>query len=248
MDAFVGTSGWYYKWNQTRRLDWYAAKSGLNAVELNASFYRYPPAKTVEKWATKGKNLRWSIKVNRLFTHTYKFNEAAISRWQNFQQLFAPLESVTDFFLFQLPPKTTPHSASIIERFIQKTGIEGKIALEARNQQWFTPEWTSWARDVGVVWVSVDAPDLPREVVNLEGRVYLRMHGRTAWYIHRYTDKELKEVAAKIAKANPTGAYVFFNNNTAMLENAREMLRKLQVTKKPSRQDDAEKEMTSTTS
>ena len=50
------------------------------------------------------------------------------------------------------------------------------------------------------------------------------MHGRTAWYAHNYSDKELEEVAEKIMKAKPEKAYVFFNNDTAMLVNARKML------------------------
>ena len=224
MDIFVGTSGWSYSWNETRRLDWFVTKSGLNAIELNASFYRYPSVGTVEKWAKKGEKLRWSIKANRLFTHTYKFNDAAINRWKNFQQLFAPLEPILDFYLFQLPPKTTPHSAPLIEKFIKKTRIQNKFALEVRNQQWFSKEWYNWAKNLGVTWVSVDAPNLPREIFNLNGTVYLRMHGRTLWYAHRYNEAELKEVATKLTETAPEKAYVFFNNDTAMLENAREML------------------------
>ncbi|MEM2358961.1 MAG: DUF72 domain-containing protein, partial [Nitrososphaerota archaeon] len=36
--GFVRTSGWLYDWNSGGTLDWYLANSGLNAVELNASF------------------------------------------------------------------------------------------------------------------------------------------------------------------------------------------------------------------
>ena len=35
--VYVGTSGWAYFWNPDG-LDWYVRNSGLNAVELNASF------------------------------------------------------------------------------------------------------------------------------------------------------------------------------------------------------------------
>ena len=40
-----------------------------------------------------------------------------------------------------------------------------------------------------------------------------------------YTDQELKDVAERIRKTNPERVYVFFNNNHAMLENARRMLK-----------------------
>jgi len=51
------------------------------------------------------------------------------------------------------------------------------------------------------------------------------MHGRTIWYGHYYSRKELEEVAKRIFAVNPSKVYVFFNNNHAMLDNAREMLK-----------------------
>jgi uncharacterized protein YecE (DUF72 family) len=50
------------------------------------------------------------------------------------------------------------------------------------------------------------------------------MHGRTRWYAHSYSDEELEEVTEKIVKAKPEKAYVFFNNDSAMLENSRKAL------------------------
>jgi uncharacterized protein YecE (DUF72 family) len=55
------------------------------------------------------------------------------------------------------------------------------------------------------------------------------MHGRKAWYSHYYTDDEIEEVAEKILRAKPERIYVFFNNNHAMLENARKMLQTLKL-------------------
>jgi len=40
MEVFVGKSGWYYDWNENKNLDWFIQNSGLNTVELNASYYR----------------------------------------------------------------------------------------------------------------------------------------------------------------------------------------------------------------
>ncbi|MEM4399353.1 MAG: DUF72 domain-containing protein [Candidatus Nitrosocaldus sp.] len=72
MESFIGTSGWFYPWNPDGSLDWFVRFSGLNAVELNMSFYRFPSPNMVRSWAAKGKALRWAIKVNRLITHTYR--------------------------------------------------------------------------------------------------------------------------------------------------------------------------------
>ena len=224
MAFFVGTSGWYYPWNEKRSLDWFVANSGLNAVELNASFYRFPFSNMVKSWARKGRELSWAIKVNRLITHIFKFSDKAFSRWQRFRDLFVPLDASVDFYLFQLPPRTTPESADSIEDFVEKTGLKGRFALEVRNLKWFDEAWISWASKLGITWVSVDSPEFPLNVFNTNGLVYERMHGRTEWYSHFYSDEELEEVAEKIVKAEPEKAYVFFNNDSAMLENSRKML------------------------
>jgi uncharacterized protein YecE (DUF72 family) len=229
MEFFVGTSGWAYPWNEKRSLDWFVANSGLTAVELNASFYRFPSPNAVKTWAKKGASLRWAIKANRMITHISKFGEKAWEWWSKFHELFLPLDDAVDFYLFQLPPSTTPHSAPLIEKFAEKTNLQRRFALEVRNLQWFSEEWTKWAVDLGITLVSVDSPDFPRDVCNSDGLVYVRMHGRTSWYAHRYSDEELQEVAAKILKAKPEKAYVFFNNDTAMLDNARAMLQILKA-------------------
>ncbi len=224
MDFFVGTSGWYYPWNEKRSLDWFVAKSGLNTVELNASFYRFPYSNMVKSWVRQGQALRWSVKVNRLITHRLKFNEKAFPAWQKFRDLFSALDTNVDFYLFQLHPKITPESAVAIEKFAEATGLQKRFALEVRNEKWFKDEGGSWASKLGITWVSVDSPDFPLEVYNTDGLVYQRMHGRTAWYAHNYSDRELEEVLEKIMKAKPEKAYVYFNNDTPMLVNARKIM------------------------
>ena len=231
LEYYVGTSGWFYPWNEERNLNWYVANSGLNAVELNASFYRFPFPNMVKSWARKGEGLRWSIKVNRLITHTFKFSDRALQSWKKFQNLFTPLEPSIDFFLFQLPPSMTPKSAPMIESFFEKTQLGERLALEVRNLKWFDEQWINWTSRLGITWVSVDSPDFPLDVFNTNGLVYERMHGRTEWYAHLYSDEELKDVADRILRVKPTKAYVFFNNNHAMLVNSRKMLNILKEAK-----------------
>jgi uncharacterized protein YecE (DUF72 family) len=224
LESYIGTSGWFYSWNEERNLDWYVANSGLNAVELNASFYRFPFPNMVKSWARKGEGLRWAIKVNRLVTHIFKFSDRAFQSWQKFQNLFTPLESSIDFYLFQLPPSMTPKSAPLMENFFEKTQLGERVALEVRNPKWFDEQWIKWASRLRITWVSVDSPDFPLDVYNTNGIVYERMHGRTAWYAHLYSDEELKGVAERILSVKPIKAYVFFNNNHAMLVNSRSMM------------------------
>ncbi|MGC8888894.1 MAG: DUF72 domain-containing protein [Candidatus Micrarchaeia archaeon] len=54
----------------------------LNAIELNASFYRFPFPNQVKGWSAKDNSLTWVIKINRLITHTHMLNEKAIELFQ----------------------------------------------------------------------------------------------------------------------------------------------------------------------
>lgn len=227
---YVGTSGWAYNWNLGGNLLWFTENSGLNSIELNMSFYRFPFPNIIKGWTKIGKNLRWSIKVNRLITHIFKFSEKAFESWKRFEKLFESMNNFIDFYLFQLPPSVTPGSTNKIKEFIKKTKLKERFALEFRNKKWF--EWLNnngleWCKKLKITPVSIDAPEFSRDVFNVNGIVYERVHGRSGWYSHDYSDKELREIADKILKTKPKKVYVYFNNNHSMLKNAQSMMKVL---------------------
>lgn len=227
MEIFVGTSGWAYSWNEGGNLEWYVKNSKLNAIELNMSFYRFPFPSVIKGWSKIGKNLKWVVKVNKIITHQNRFEKDSLNAWRKFKEIFSPLEDSIDFYLFQLPPSLKPENKKSIEDFVKKVRKEEKkkikFAIEFRNNAWFKENFIKWAEKLGFVVVSVDAPNLPREVYKTNNIVYMRMHGRSGWYRHEYNKEELKEVAEKIMNVNPDKIYIFFNNNHSMLKNARDM-------------------------
>ncbi len=220
---YVGTSGWVYDWNPDG-LDWYAAHSGLNAVELNASFYRFPSRRTIESWARRGSRLRWAVKVHRSVTHVHRLNEKGLEAMRRFLELFKPMDHLIDYYLAQLPPsyRDTPENRRRVARLAAETGLGERLAVEFRHESWFKPETIEWAEKLGITLVSIDAP-IGTWIASTHGRIYLRLHGRTAWYAHDYTDEELTELAAEVARHRPRLLHVFFNNNHWMLDNARRM-------------------------
>ncbi len=219
MEIYVGTSGWFYEWNKDKTLDWFVKNSNLNAIELNASFYRFPFPNQIKSWVKKGKNLTWSIKVNHLITHRYKFNEKAVEIWYRFKQLFRPLEKLIDFYLFQAPPSFT-NIERVIE-FSRKIKLGGKFAFEIRSKDLLKNKEACKKLQKRVVLVSVDSPDFQNKIFPAE-TIYLRMHGRIDWYRHNYSERELKEIADKLVTNRPERIYVFFNNHN-MLANAQLM-------------------------
>jgi len=220
MEAFVGTSGWYYSWNDDLTLDWYLGHSGLTAVELNTSFYRFPFPNQVGSWARKGKGLRWSVKVHRSVTHSHRFSGGALGVWERFRRLFAPLDPLVDFYLFQAPPGF--RDTGRVLDFASGTGLGSRFALEIRNRDLLGDDDACRALREKVLLVSVDSPDFPARIFPGDV-IYLRLHGRTGWYSHEYTREELGEIAGRLKDLGPERVYAFFNNDHAMLGNARTM-------------------------
>ncbi|VVB60809.1 Uncharacterised protein [uncultured archaeon] len=223
MKTYIGTSGWSYDWNKGKSLEWYVQNSGLDAIEINATFYRFPTSASAMSWAQKGGQLRWSVKVNHSVTHHSKFGQRSEDLFRRFKEPLAPLDKNIDFYLFQLPPDFFPKDANRISEFAGKVSLGKRFAFEPRNKEWFSPEWTEWAKDNCMTFVSVDAPDLPRNIYAANDTVYLRMHGRVSWYRYNYSEAELEEIAEKIMEVKPRRAYIFFNNDHNMLRNARMM-------------------------
>jgi uncharacterized protein YecE (DUF72 family) len=220
MEAYVGTSGWYYAWNVDGSLDWYMAQSGLNAVELNASFYRFPYPNQVLSWAGKGKGLRWAVKVHQSVTHRRRFSEGALEVWERFRRLFSPLDPLVDFYLFQAPPSFRDFERVL--HFAAATGLGERFAFEIRNRELLGDDDACRELSEQVLLVSVDSPDYSPRMFPGD-TVYLRLHGREGWYSHDYSREELGDLADRMRSLRPERAYAFFNNDHAMLTNARVM-------------------------
>jgi uncharacterized protein YecE (DUF72 family) len=220
MDVFIGTSGWAYAWNEGGNLEWYQSATGFRTVELNASFYRFPFPNQVKSWAKRGAALRWCVKVHRLLTHRYRFNENAIAAWPRFSELYAPLDPKIDFFLFQAPPNLS--DVQRLQNFIAALRIGERFALELRSKELLGDDAVCRTLQESATLVSVDSPDFEERIFP-GNTVYLRIHGRGTWYDYDYSREELTRIADAIRQINPGRAYIFFNNDTAMLKNALEM-------------------------
>jgi uncharacterized protein YecE (DUF72 family) len=222
MEVHVGTSGWAYAWNRGGSLAWFVEQSGLDAVELNASFYGFPSEKAVLAWADAGSGLRWSVKVNRSVTHRHRFNEKAVPVWERFRERFRPLDDLIDFYLFQAPPAFADLDRLIT--FIRAVDLGARCAVEVRNPTVLGDDEACRRLQEAAVLVSVDSPDVQERIFPGD-TIYLRVHGRGAWYRHNYTGSELAALRDRILCAGPERAHIFFNNDHAMLENARAMMR-----------------------
>jgi uncharacterized protein YecE (DUF72 family) len=102
----IGTSGYSYSWNQGKPnpFEWYVVQ-GFNSVEINASFYRFPPESWIRTWISAPENFTFSIKVHRSITHFNKLKGKSLELWKKFRNSLRSLENkgIIDFWLFQMP-------------------------------------------------------------------------------------------------------------------------------------------------
>jgi len=218
MDLFIGTSGWSYDWNEGKSLEWYVNQTGLNSIELNMSFYRYPNSKMVKSWLKNGKNLSWIIKVHRFITHYKKLGKDSYENFIRFRNIFKPLEKYIHYYLLQLPPSF--NDIDVLDRFLDEFDCD-KLCVEFRNISFFNKDVIKWGNKKGILIVSVDAPKIP-SIIMSNKIVYERVHGRNDWYSHDYSNEELLEIKNRILIKKPEKVYIFFNNDE-MLENAKNM-------------------------
>lgn len=223
MKFWVGTSGYTYWWNEGRdKLAWYISQ-GFNTVEINSTFYSFPFQSSVKAWGRAPEGFMFSVKVHRLITHYTKLSSR--EPWLRFRERLRPIDGRIRFWLFQMPPSFGYSEANLerIVRFIKEEG-DGREVFEFRDPSW----WGEGASEVvraGGVFCSVSAPGLPDDVVNSNGYVYMRFHGRDEWYAYVYSDGELKEYYRRILGSGGREAWVYFNNDTGMFENALQFLR-----------------------
>ncbi len=218
----VGTSGYSYFWNLgvPTPFEWYI-KQGFNTVEINASFYRFPSSSWIKAWSKAPPGFDFSVKVHRFITHYARLSEKAVKLWHTFKGLFKPIEDRVAFWLFQMPQSFTPTEKNFkrLNAFFNTLQLGSAAVLEFREPSWWSVKGV--LEEIGVLFCSVDAPSLPREMVCLRGVLYLRLHGREEWYAYVYSRSELEEIAERVKKMGAERAYIYLNNDLAMLDNGK---------------------------
>jgi uncharacterized protein YecE (DUF72 family) len=224
----IGTSGYSYKWNKGRPtpFTWYV-RQGFSSVEINASFYRFPTESWLKTWLNAPTGFTFSIKVHRSITHYMRMKERSYELWERFRSLLSPLENNIDFWLFQLPPdyKYSKENLQTIQKFIDRTSLRSRAVIEFRNRSWWAQ--INDVKNIGVIFCSVDSPDLPRKLIAANGGLYLRLHGSTKWYNSIYSETELDNILRKIKRLNAHKSAIYLNNDHGMLKNGLYLLKNL---------------------
>lgn len=233
--AYTGTSGWTYpEWNGvfyppavkgTDQLIHYAAR--YNAVEVNATFYRWPLVKTVENWAVRTPDdFRFALKIWRGLSEKNDVMEDKaviddfLARLGGLREKAAPL-------LLQLPPSRGVEGLDELDKLIGHIRAQQwDLAVEFRNPSWYAAETRAMLDRHEAALVSHDMKGSGNELVNDKAPfLYRRYHGAGGKYKGTYDEKTLERHAKDMRAAMAEGrdVYAFFNNTMdgAALGNAK---------------------------
>ena len=247
--AHVGCSGWVYKdWRgivypedlpQRRWFEHYSSR--FDTVEINNTFYRLPPATTVEKWAAQAPpGFVYSLKLGAFGSHRMKLRDAAswlpnhLDRAERLGKSLGPT-------LVQLPPRWRRDAARLDEFLTAATDLVGptgapspasspkrgphprsapshlRWAVELREPSWLDEEvYDVLRRHRAALCIHDILPDHPW--LRTADWTYVRFHGPDAVnrkYWGRYGEEGLAPAAERLAAWRDEGCdvYAYFNND-----------------------------------
>jgi len=248
---YTGTSGYYYDdWrnvfyppglSNNEMLIYYTRH--FNCVEINATYYKIPSARTFQRMADNTPaHFRFIVKTHQETTHHRLENEAALNK---LTEAVKPLISTGKFsgFLAQFP-FSFKNSEQNRKYLIQTRQFlcGSPLFVEFRNGTWLKAQLPDFLRQHQIGYVNVDEPPLagllPKQDIVTTENGYIRMHGRntvdwwqgkgSARYNYEYKEDELNEWLTNISHVlrKTFKTYIFFNNhpNGQAVKNAKQMI------------------------
>lgn len=232
----IGTSNVHIPGNKTTFPPEYQLKSRLhyyssifNTVEVNSCFYKTPQLSTYQKWELDvPADFQFTLKLSKEVTHAKEL-ESDLACMENFLGNAKGTRNKKGCLLVQFPGKISLDHFEKVELILAEIerhdpAHEWRIAVEFRNESWYTAETWELLDEFDAVMVMHDFKKAPN--FELRGKapfIYMRFHGPEGNYRGSYTDEFLKEKAIDINRWSGEGkdVYLYFNNTAGeAFENA----------------------------
>lgn len=224
MAVLVGTSGWTYEsWAgrfypadlpSRRRLEFYAEH--FPTVELNASYYRWPPDASFEGWNRRlPAGFVFTVKAPRELTHGRRLYRP--ERWiEILARGLGRLGERRGPLLVQLPPDMARDDARL-DHFLAAVPDWIRVAVEFRHPTWLHEEVFRLLERRRAAYVVMSGAHLPCELRVTTDFAYVRWHGsdQESLYTGSYSDTDLSWWADRIRRWQGAGhrVYGYFNND-----------------------------------
>jgi uncharacterized protein YecE (DUF72 family) len=220
--ARIGCSGWNYRhWRgvlyppglaASRWLERYAER--FDTVEVNATFYRLPTTKAVERWVSQTPSgFCFALKASRYLTHVRRLVGVA-EGIETFEQRIAPLRESGRLaaVLWQLPENFHRDDDRLDE--LLRALPTGRHAIEFRHRSWFAPDVLAALRAHDVALVLGDHPQRPFQTHRATASWrYVRFHYGSRGRRGNYSQHELDTWARRIRRWSREGDLLAYFNN-----------------------------------
>lgn len=193
-----------------------------DTVEINSTFYGFPTGATVQNWyLTVPEDFRFSVKLNRLFSHDEPLAVTgdAVQKLNQFLAATSELEEKLSWFLLQLPPGLAA-DFDALARFLaffqdsrEAHRIPADLAVEFRHASWYGGKSRAVLEEYGAIQVISSSPDKwPLVWVKEEKANYIRLHGQHKMYHSSYSDEDLLNLKDWLDQAPALDSWVYFDN------------------------------------
>ncbi|MET0577462.1 MAG: DUF72 domain-containing protein [Ilumatobacteraceae bacterium] len=224
MSIHIGTSGWSYDhWDGVLyppglpardRLGVYS--SAFRTVELNASFYRWPPDRTFASWRRRlPDGFAMSVKAPRGLTHAKRL--ATPETWTT--RLAGGWHELGDrrgVVLVQLAPNHVRDDGRL-EHFLGRLPTWMDVAVESRHDSWVDDTVFAILERHGAAYCVMSGAGLPCVLRATAPFAYVRLHGPDHGHLYAgsYSDDNLRWWATRLDEWQQSGldVYAYFNND-----------------------------------
>ena len=111
--------------------------------------------------------------------------------------------------------------------FKRHADLKDNSVIEFRDNSWWSKASIIELEKLKYTVCSVDAPLLPKKILNFNGTICLRLHGSESWYNYLYSEKELKNIIKGLQKISESKKSIFLNNDHGMLPNGKFLMEKM---------------------
>jgi uncharacterized protein YecE (DUF72 family) len=220
----VGTSGWQYahwrrvfypaKLPQSRWLPFFAER--FQTVEVNNTFYNLPEKSVFEQWsANTPDDFVFALKMSRYLTHMKRLHDP-IEPVRRFMERAEALGTKLGPVLLQLPPRFRA-DAQLLDEALGVFGPSVRVAVEFRDESWFTSEIQAVLERHRAALCIADSPRRRQPLWRTAEWGFVRLHEGDGRDAPGYEREALERWASRVAATWDAGADVFayFNNDAA---------------------------------
>jgi uncharacterized protein YecE (DUF72 family) len=205
----IGAGGWSYFNVAGDRLSRYS--NVYDFVEVNSTFYFYPPMKMVKSWKkTVRPDFNFTVRCHRDLTHKHHL-EPSEEAYKIFDKMMIICKILDAKALhLQTSPSYKPtDNLRQLSDFFSSISYKIPIAWEIRNQDEPTQELKSLMQDFKIIHC-VDLSMGQRPFYKNE-ILYTRLFGRGYKNIYQFDDEELENVLLKTQSSGSKSAFLNFH-------------------------------------